>query len=300
MGDSRGPARRCELPRTLPTACASLVTCLRALKDRSHLNLAELAAATAISKSSWERYLNGKQFPPRYAVEALCRAAHEPVDAPLAQWQLADAAWSRRGHTAPPGPEHRPPSGAGTGPVPTAGQPSPRRAGLPRGALRVASVLITRRPKATAAGVALLCAAMITSAAVVHASRTAPASAPRPPICRLRSCEGRNPRTTACEDPTTVASHTAADGTRLEIRRSAACQAGWIRARPTHPGFRIRLTSPGTPSGQALGTTWSADLEPVNTTMIAAPRASRLRACYYPTADRPDRECFGGGDVPSP
>ncbi|WP_235445089.1 DUF2690 domain-containing protein [Streptomyces sioyaensis] len=128
-----------------------------------------------------------------------------------------------------------------------------------------------------------------------------PASAPRPPICRLRSCEGRNPRTTACEDPTTVASHTAADGTRLEIRRSAACQAGWIRARPTHPGFRIRLTSPGTPSGQAPGTTWSADLEPVNTTMIAAPRASRLRACYYPTADRPDRECFGGtGDVPSP
>ncbi|TFV33894.1 DUF2690 domain-containing protein [Streptomyces sp. T1317-0309] len=56
--------------------------------------------------------------------------------------------------------------------------------------------------------------------------KTGPA-ATRPPICRLRSCEGRDPLTTACEDPVTVGSRTAADGTRLEIRLSPSCQAGW-------------------------------------------------------------------------
>lgn len=58
------------LPPALPEACASLVVGLRELKDRSGLTLAELADLTALSKSSWERYLNGKQFPPRHAVEA--------------------------------------------------------------------------------------------------------------------------------------------------------------------------------------------------------------------------------------
>ncbi|MBI0382651.1 helix-turn-helix transcriptional regulator, partial [Streptomyces albiflaviniger] len=63
MENSRRTSRWRELPPTLPAECARLVTDLRELKARSGLNLAELAEATAISKSSWERYLNGKQFP---------------------------------------------------------------------------------------------------------------------------------------------------------------------------------------------------------------------------------------------
>lgn len=41
------------------------------MKDHSGLSLAALAAKTAYSKSSWERYLNGKKLPPKGAVEAL-------------------------------------------------------------------------------------------------------------------------------------------------------------------------------------------------------------------------------------
>ncbi|MCZ1006251.1 helix-turn-helix domain-containing protein [Streptomyces lydicus] len=41
--------------------------------------MAALAERTAYSKSSWERYLNGKQLAPRQAVEALCKAAGEPA-----------------------------------------------------------------------------------------------------------------------------------------------------------------------------------------------------------------------------
>ncbi|MDX3763514.1 helix-turn-helix transcriptional regulator [Streptomyces sp. AK02-04a] len=90
-------ARWRGLPQDLPAACSRLVTDLRSLKDGSGFTLTELAQATAISKSSWERYLNGKQFPPRHAVQALCKAALQPEDELLAQWALADTAWSGRG-----------------------------------------------------------------------------------------------------------------------------------------------------------------------------------------------------------
>ncbi|MER6311075.1 helix-turn-helix transcriptional regulator, partial [Streptomyces sp. NPDC001657] len=69
---------------------------MRELRGRTGLSLAALAARTPYSKSSWERYLNGKKLPPRDAVEALCRLAGEPAGRLLALWELADAAWSGR------------------------------------------------------------------------------------------------------------------------------------------------------------------------------------------------------------
>lgn len=48
---------------------------LRALRERTGLSLVGLAARTAYSKSSWQRYLNGRKLPPRDAVEQLCRLA---------------------------------------------------------------------------------------------------------------------------------------------------------------------------------------------------------------------------------
>lgn len=295
MGSSRGTDDWRRLPERLPEECAHLVAELRQLKDRSHLSLAELAEDTAISRSSWDRYLNGKQFPPRHAVQALCRAAQENHDEILAQWELADAAWSGRGHTIPPHPGQTSPKAVAAEAVTPDGPPSPQPGGLPRRVLVATSDLITTRPKTSAASVLLLCAAMVTSAAIIHASRTTtPVSATRAPICQLRSCEGRNPRTTACEDPTTLASHTAADGTRLEIRLSPSCRAGWLRTWPTHPGFRIEITGSGAHPQTAVRTTRPADQEAITTTtMIAAPRPASLRACYYPASNQPGRECFG-------
>ena len=72
---------------------------LRELRGRTGLSLAGLAARTPYSKSSWERYLNGKKLPPRDAVEALCRLAEEPAGRLLALWELADADWSGRGRS---------------------------------------------------------------------------------------------------------------------------------------------------------------------------------------------------------
>ncbi|USA01676.1 helix-turn-helix domain-containing protein [Streptomyces lydicamycinicus] len=79
--------------------CSRLAAGLRELRARTGLSLAALAARTPYSKSSWERYLNGKKLPPRDAVEALCRLAGEPAGRLVALWELADAAWSGRGRS---------------------------------------------------------------------------------------------------------------------------------------------------------------------------------------------------------
>lgn len=299
MEDSRRGSRRRVLPPSLPEACAALVSELRELKDSSGLTLAELAESTAISKSSWERYLNGKQFPPRHAVEALCRTAPNPGAGILDRWARADAAWSGReqsvvtttGTSAPSAPSAVDATDAA---VPR--RPGPRRrAGPAHRVLLAVSHRITGRPVITAVGVLLASAAMIVPAALFHASRTsAPGSTALPPVCRLRSCAGRDPRTTACEDPTTLASHTAADGTRLDLRLSPGCRAGWVRARPTHTNVRIEISSPGERPRSATATATTAAEDLVTTPMIAAPEPDRLRACYYPSAGRPGRECFGG------
>ncbi|MFJ8587532.1 helix-turn-helix domain-containing protein [Streptomyces sp. NPDC093595] len=66
-------ARWKELPAGLGERERQLLVQLRRLKDHSGLSLAALAGRTGYSRSSWERYLNGKQPVPRRAVEELAR-----------------------------------------------------------------------------------------------------------------------------------------------------------------------------------------------------------------------------------
>jgi hypothetical protein len=63
------------LPGDLPPEVRHFVEQVRQLKDRTGLSLVALGARTAYSKSSWQRYLNATQPPPRQAVAALCRVA---------------------------------------------------------------------------------------------------------------------------------------------------------------------------------------------------------------------------------
>jgi hypothetical protein len=86
------------LPDELPPEVRHFVEQLRLLKDRTGLSLAALGARTAYSKSSWQRYLNAVQPPPRQAVAALCRVAGltGPAAERLAvRWELAVEAWPR-------------------------------------------------------------------------------------------------------------------------------------------------------------------------------------------------------------
>ncbi|KOG34065.1 helix-turn-helix domain-containing protein [Streptomyces resistomycificus] len=86
------------LPDDLPPEVRHFVEQLRLLKDRTGLSLVALGARTAYSKSSWHRYLNATQPPPRQAVSALCRIADlESADAERfgVRWELAVQAWPR-------------------------------------------------------------------------------------------------------------------------------------------------------------------------------------------------------------
>lgn len=83
------------LPEALPPEVRHFVEQLRLLKDRTGLSLIALGKETAYSKSSWQRYLNARQPPPRQAVTALCRVAGEDGERYCARWELAVRVWPR-------------------------------------------------------------------------------------------------------------------------------------------------------------------------------------------------------------
>ncbi|GGN24393.1 helix-turn-helix domain-containing protein [Streptomyces fuscichromogenes] len=86
------------LPEGLPPEVRHFVEQLRLLKDDTGLSLVALGARTAYSKSSWQRYLNAVQPPPRQAVVALCRVAGlagPDAERHAVRWELAVQAWPR-------------------------------------------------------------------------------------------------------------------------------------------------------------------------------------------------------------
>jgi hypothetical protein len=86
------------LPDDLPPEVRHFVEQLRLLKDRTGLSLVALGARTAYSKSSWHRYLNAGQPPPRQAVAALCRIAglaDTEAERFTVRWEMAVQAWPR-------------------------------------------------------------------------------------------------------------------------------------------------------------------------------------------------------------
>ncbi|GHG65748.1 helix-turn-helix domain-containing protein [Streptomyces griseocarneus] len=68
---------------------------LRRLVERSGLSIAAVADRTGYSKTSWERYLNGRLLPPRGAAEALAEVTGTDVGHLGTLWELAERSWSR-------------------------------------------------------------------------------------------------------------------------------------------------------------------------------------------------------------
>ncbi|WP_430542737.1 DUF2690 domain-containing protein [Streptomyces iconiensis] len=59
------------------------------------MSVATIADRTGYSKSSWERYLNGRLLPPRGATQALAEVTGTDVRHLGTMWELAERAWSR-------------------------------------------------------------------------------------------------------------------------------------------------------------------------------------------------------------
>ncbi|MFB7371559.1 helix-turn-helix domain-containing protein [Streptomyces sp. NPDC056222] len=83
------------LPDELDPQIREFASQLRRLIDRSGLSIAAVADRTGYSKTSWERYLNGRLLAPRGAVVALAEVTGTDTGHLTTMWELAERAWSR-------------------------------------------------------------------------------------------------------------------------------------------------------------------------------------------------------------
>ncbi|MET7935099.1 DUF2690 domain-containing protein [Streptomyces sp. NPDC005322] len=84
-----------DLPEELDPQVREFAGRLRTVVERSGMSVVTVADRTGYSKSSWERYLNGRLLPPQGAVEALAEATGADVHHLTALWELAERSWCR-------------------------------------------------------------------------------------------------------------------------------------------------------------------------------------------------------------
>ncbi|MFD3519481.1 XRE family transcriptional regulator [Streptomyces sp. NPDC058653] len=83
------------LPEELDPQVREFATQLRRLVDKSGLSIAAVSDRTGYSKTSWERYLNGRLLPPRGAILALAEVTGTNPLHLTTMWELSERAWSR-------------------------------------------------------------------------------------------------------------------------------------------------------------------------------------------------------------
>ncbi|MCM1966564.1 helix-turn-helix domain-containing protein [Streptomyces sp. G1] len=300
---------------TLPAECGHLAAELRRLRRRTGLSLVDLGRCTPYSKSSWERYLNGKQQPPRQAVEVLCAVAREHPGRLLALWELADAVWSGRAvpaspravpvpgarsgaagsDPAPAGPAFTGPAPAG--PVPAGSAPAAERAPVPGG----------RRRRLVLTGSVLGGVLLVLTAALLLLRESGPRQTGdagpaekmiRNPGCAGAGCAGKDPVRMGCGGAgmvTALRTDTGPGDRQLELRYGALCEAVWVRASGLKPGDRVEVIVPGVADPQEVR---AGDLDVgkyVATPMVPVPRGTAgIRSCVTPGQPAAEaRVCFG-------
>ena len=293
---------RKPLPDGLASDVRHLVLELRVLKDRAGLSLAALAHRTPYSKSSWERYLNGKALPPQHAVTSLGKLADADPARLMALWDLANTAWHEAEALdgAPGGSAARDEgrtqdartaderSGApaededATSAAPP-GEPDPP-AGRSSGDRRLVwSAAIVALATALAVAVAALSGAFgggpgghddgNGTAATDTSTRQVEVS------CFAESCEGKDPRDAGCGDVWTSALKKI-DGVYVELRYSDACKAAWSRISWAYPGDAARVEAR---DGRTHRKKVSYDTDTFSP-MVAAASPTVARACVVRTS----------------
>ncbi|MFE0132202.1 helix-turn-helix domain-containing protein [Streptomyces sp. NPDC059037] len=282
-----------------PSECVRLAEALRELRAAAGLSLAALAAKTPYSKSSWERYLNGKTLPPRQAVEELCVLAGERQDRPLALWGLAESAWSGRagvGAAGPAGARREEPRDVADAPTPEAdGEPGPAERGRWRSTGFLAGTL--GGLAAVAAGVLLVVWGFGGSGTDAEGAPTSVNSGPAPG-CSGDSCTGKDAEATRCSGaanpPGTLAEHRFGGGTVVKVRRSVECGAVWARIDRGRVGDRVEIVAPGIGTQQTEVRDRFDEEGSLPTPMAAARRdeLADVRGCLVRDGER---QCFGAG-----
>ncbi|MER5603154.1 DUF2690 domain-containing protein [Streptomyces sp. NPDC002265] len=83
------------MPDELDPQVGEFVSQLRRLVDRGGLSISAVADRTGYSRTSWERYLNGRLLAPKGAIVALAEVTGTSPVHLTTMWELAERAWSR-------------------------------------------------------------------------------------------------------------------------------------------------------------------------------------------------------------
>lgn len=303
------------LPDELDPEIKEFTGQLRRLLDRGGLGVAAVADRTGYSRTSWERYLNGRLLPPKGAVAALAEATGTNPAHLTTMWELAERAWSRsemrhdmtmeqirisqaRAALGEPGdiPEGAPgvvprdggsPPRAAQAPYQAAPQQAPPRQGTGGG---------RRKPLVVVAGVVgvllvVAAAVLLTglggggasddkAAPTPSPSRTVATSAPALPAgvkCSGAACTGKDPEAMGCSGQYAATVSTATVGAAtIEVRYSKTCGAAWARVTQAVAGDSVRITGAGESEPQSRPVEAAGD---AYTPMLAVPAASAAKAC---------------------
>ncbi|MDT0382122.1 helix-turn-helix domain-containing protein [Streptomyces sp. DSM 42041] len=256
--------------------CKDLARELRALRGRSGLTLAALAERTCYSKSSWERYLNGKSVPPEAAVRAFASAVGVPPGRLLVLHGLAETHEEGTGVPAKPEPEASGPPVAGGPPVPAG--PGPDATGRPRRRLAVPALCILLgllMGVATGIGVALLPGDGGAAAGPGASSLAAEDATNQAPGCVGFACNGRDAERFGCHLEVWTAAVRKVGARYVELRYSPVCQAAWARVSYADVGDAAVVEGPEDHSARRT-IVYGHD---VYSPMVDAPFPASARAC---------------------
>jgi transcriptional regulator with XRE-family HTH domain len=248
------------LPASLDPETAYLVDALRDLKDRSGLSLAALGTATPYSKSSWERYLNGRILPPRHAVESLAEVTGQPAGRLLALWQLAEVRCSGRDQTQAP---------AVDGPVaPAIVDPAPAGRDV-----RVPAWL------GIAAAVAIGILVVVLTKPFGFLRDSAPAAPGYSVGCHGAQCAGREPEGMACALDAVTSGELRIARTDVELRISRRCGAAWTRISHSALGDEVQVSDQDGRTESTTVASSAATGQFISTRMVPVVGSRRVRAC---------------------
>ena len=269
------------LPDDLASDVRHLVAELRALKDRAGLSLAALARRTPHSKSSWERYLNGKALPPQHAVAALGKLADSDPARLVALWELANTAWNDQDEAHPLRDGRAEASAAvhERAPVTSAGEPPTGRRPGRRTLIWAGTAL---------SAVLASCAALFSMSGKPSHGHADPDAAPGTGTparqldvnCFSDSCAGKDPKQAGCGGDAWTAALYKVSGVYVELRYSDACKAAWSRISWGRPGDVARVVGEG---GRTYQNRVHYDTDTF-TAMVAALSPSAARACVQLTS----------------
>ncbi|MGW1011914.1 DUF2690 domain-containing protein [Streptomyces termitum] len=268
---------------------------LLALKKASGSSFAQLSEKTHYAKSSWERWVNGKQFPPRDAVESLARLCGTDPGPLLALWAEEEARRTRQTDRTDTEPADGTDGTDEAGKTDGAGG-SDKAAGASEadGTDEAGGTAASPLPKPSRRGLwaALVLAVLLVAGAGTYAVASftgsdggpPPAARPLPSVkavgpatgCTLAACEGRDPKKMNCgADAVTVRTGSIPKDLVIELRYSRACKAAWGRISFAEVGATVVVNNS---DGAAQADVVHYDRD-VYTPLVAAPDDGSVFAC---------------------